>query len=152
MFQPPRGTPDSWGIWGKSSQVLIARPTCICNPIHLLAHSHISNPDHLLAPSTFLRFLVFRKIRQITDRVVTAKAWGQYPPVVTLVRLAPRGSPLEAVGFSGSTSWQPHARGFLPVHKLGGLGAGLPNPSGCLRESLMGLSQHAGSGCIAALT
>ena len=73
MFQPPRGTPDGWGIWGKSSQVIIARPTCICNPRHLLAHSHISNPYHLLAPSTFLRFPVFRKIRQITKRV--AMGW-----------------------------------------------------------------------------
>ena len=97
MFQPPRGTPDGWGIWGKSSQVIIARPTCICNPRHLLAHSNISNPYHLLAPSTFLRFPVFRKIRQITKRVATAKAWGQYPSVVTAV-LAPWSSPLAGGG------------------------------------------------------
>jgi len=78
MFGPPKGTPNGWEIWG--------------NLKHLLAHSYISNPDHLPAspPSTqhLLASTVFRKIRQITKRVATAKAWGQYPPVVT-----PGGTP-----------------------------------------------------------
>jgi len=51
MFRPPQGPPDCCLIWGKSSQVGMARPTCICNPKHLLAHSYISNPDHFLHPA-----------------------------------------------------------------------------------------------------
>ena len=61
MLRPPNH--DGWG--GEE----MARPTCISNLKHVLAHSRISKPGHLLHPAPSRG----RKFRQVTKRVANTK-------------------------------------------------------------------------------